>query len=125
MIAYFFCYQSEDINGTIVAREEGFPMSDEPSNISRRLRSLRMVAGMTQQQLATASGLSLSLVAQIEQGTTGDPKMSTATALARALGVSLDELAGMKEGTNAPSAEDMPPAQHKPRGRKARRPRGG
>jgi transcriptional regulator with XRE-family HTH domain len=80
---------------------------------------------MTQQQLATAAGLSLSLVAQIEQGTTGDPKMSTATALARALGVSLDELAGMKGDASAPSAEDMPPAQHKPRKRKARRPRGG
>ena len=47
--------------------------------------------------LAVAAGLSVSLVTQIEQGRTGDPRLSTLRALASALGVSLDELAG-KEG---------------------------
>jgi transcriptional regulator with XRE-family HTH domain len=36
----------------------------------------------------------VSLVTQIEQGRTSDPRLSTLRALAKALGVTLDELAG-------------------------------
>ena len=64
----------------------------EVSNLARRVRDIRESKAMTQQQLAVAAGLSLSLVSAIEQGTRGDPKMSTVAALARALGVDVAEL---------------------------------
>jgi transcriptional regulator with XRE-family HTH domain len=62
--------------------------------IARQLKALRAVAGMSQQSLAVSAGLSVSLVSQIERGSRADPRMSTITALAEALGVSLDELVG-------------------------------
>ncbi len=60
--------------------------------IARRLKKLRATAGMSQQSLAVAAGLSVSLVSQIERGSRSDPRISTTTALAKALGVTLDEL---------------------------------
>jgi transcriptional regulator with XRE-family HTH domain len=71
------------------------PMAAEM--VGDRLRALRDAAGLTQQQLATAAKLSISVVAQIEQGKTDDPRLSTLRALAKVLGVSLDELAGEKD----------------------------
>jgi transcriptional regulator with XRE-family HTH domain len=60
------------------------------------------MAGMSQQSLAVAAGLSVSLVSQIERGSRSDPRISTTAALARALGVTLDELvAGPKVATPA------------------------
>jgi transcriptional regulator with XRE-family HTH domain len=44
------------------------------------------------------AGLSISVVTQLEQGLKGDPRLSTAAALARALGVTVDDLlAGQDE----------------------------
>lgn len=60
--------------------------------IARRLKELRAAAGMSQQSLAVAAGLSVSLASQIERGSRSDPRISTTAALARALGVTLDEL---------------------------------
>ncbi len=50
-----------------------------------RLRELRLRAGLTQQAIAQAAGLSVSTVGRLEQG--GNPTPETVTALARALGV--------------------------------------
>ena len=61
--------------------------------IKDKLKELRERANLTQQDLAVAAGLSVSAVSQIEQGTNLDPRMNTLKALARVLGVSLDELA--------------------------------
>jgi len=63
------------------------------SPLATRLKELRQAAGMSQQTLAVAAGLSVSLVSQLEQGSRSDPRMSTTIALARALGVTLDDLA--------------------------------
>jgi DNA-binding XRE family transcriptional regulator len=60
--------------------------------LGRRLKELRTTAGMSQQSLAVAAGLSVSLVSQIERGSRSDPRISTTAALARALGVTLDQL---------------------------------
>ncbi len=108
-------------------------MADERPQIGQRVKQLRSGAGLTQQGLAVAAGLSVSVVSQIEQGTNEDPRLSTLVALARALGVSLDNLAGFEPGRAAPSAgegakhtpADLPAAQGKPLGRRARKPRGG
>jgi transcriptional regulator with XRE-family HTH domain len=65
---------------------------------------------MTQQGLATAAGLSVSLIAQIEQGTNPDPKLSTVQRIARALGVRIEALAGDDESRDAPSPSSAAPA---------------
>jgi len=64
----------------------------ELAPLSRRLRELRNAVGMSRMQLAVASGVSMSVIVQVEQGQRDDIKLSTADALARALGVALDEL---------------------------------
>jgi len=61
------------------------------------LRRLRLAAGMTQQELATAAGLAVSAVAQLEVGRIGDPKFSTVRALAKALGCTPNDLVGEEE----------------------------
>jgi len=63
-------------------------------SFGERLRELRELAGLTQQQLATRAGLSLSNLAQTEQGLKGDPKAKTAIALAEALNMSVYDLIG-------------------------------
>jgi len=60
--------------------------------LAARVKQLRAAAGLSQQSLAVAAGLSVSLVSHLEQGSRSDPRISTTTALARALGVTLDDL---------------------------------
>lgn len=69
-------------------------MGKQGETLSGRLRRLRTAAGMTQQQLAVAAGLSLGNVATIEAARTTDPRLSTVVALARALGCDPRELIG-------------------------------
>jgi transcriptional regulator with XRE-family HTH domain len=83
-------------------------LTKELSPIARRLKELREIAGMSQQSLAVAAGLSVSLVSQIERGSRVDPRVSTITALATALGVSLDELVG-RDGSVPRSEEPAGP----------------
>jgi transcriptional regulator with XRE-family HTH domain len=60
--------------------------------LAQQLRALRRTAGFSQQALAVAAGLSLTVVAQLEQGVGTDPRLSTVLALTRALGVTISEL---------------------------------
>jgi transcriptional regulator with XRE-family HTH domain len=80
--------------------------------IGDRVRRLRVRAGLTQQALAVAAGLSVSAVAQIEAGKTPDPRLSTLRAMAGALGVSIDEFAS--DGKEA--APPVPRQRKKGRG---------
>jgi transcriptional regulator with XRE-family HTH domain len=84
------------------------PVLEVGELIGDTIKRLRQANGLTQQQLAGAAGLSLSLIAALEQGTADDPKLSTAKAIARVLGVGLDELA----------ADAPPPEKPKRRGKK-------
>jgi transcriptional regulator with XRE-family HTH domain len=84
-------------------------MTQGGGTLAARLKRLRDAAGLTQQELATRAGLSMSMISQLEQGLKEDPRLSTLRALARTLNVTLDELAG---GTGEP--EEKP----KRRGRK-------
>jgi len=81
------------------------------TRIGNRLKELREASGMSQQSLAVAAGLSVSLVSQIERGGRLDPRISTISSLARVLGVSLDYLAG----ASAPGALLGPRADQRPR----------
>jgi transcriptional regulator with XRE-family HTH domain len=77
------------------------------------LKRLRAAAGMTQQELAVAAGLSVSIVAQLERGVIRDPRMETLRALASALRTTLDALAGH----TAAGAGSLPSAQKQKRRR--------
>jgi transcriptional regulator with XRE-family HTH domain len=66
--------------------------------ICDRLKELRAKKRMTQEALARAAGLSLSAVVQLEAGRVPDPRVGTLRKIAKALGVSLDALAGDNGG---------------------------
>jgi transcriptional regulator with XRE-family HTH domain len=70
------------------------PMTAEKTTFGERLRAARLAAKLSQGELAVRSKVSVSLIAQMEQGRTGDPKLSTVRRLALALGVTIDSLAG-------------------------------
>lgn len=64
----------------------------KPSPLPQRLRMLREQAGMTQQALAVAAGLSVTAIAALEQGRKANPRVNTVRAIAKALGVGADDL---------------------------------
>lgn len=76
-------------------------------SFSERLKKLRLEAGLSQEGLARAAGISLSSVCKLEQGDTIDPSLSTVTKLAKALNV--DCRAFMDQPTPPPE----PPAKAK------------
>jgi transcriptional regulator with XRE-family HTH domain len=63
--------------------------------MGQRLKRLRERAGLTQRQAAEASGVPLGTLRRWEQDV-AEPLLSGAARLAEALGVSLDELAGVR-----------------------------
>jgi transcriptional regulator with XRE-family HTH domain len=94
--------------------------------IKDRLKALRTGAGLTQQQLAFDSGLSISVVAHIESGRIPDPRISTLKALARALGVGVAALVEDEDEGEEPAAAEPPPPAPPPVARPAggKKPRG-
>jgi transcriptional regulator with XRE-family HTH domain len=60
--------------------------------LSERVRHFRALSKMSQQELATAAALSVSLISSIEQGRIKDPRLSTLKAIAAALGVALSDI---------------------------------
>jgi transcriptional regulator with XRE-family HTH domain len=61
--------------------------------MGQRLKALRLAARMTQRELAERSGIPLGTLVNWEQDR-NEPALSAAVPLARALGISLDVLAG-------------------------------
>lgn len=59
-----------------------------------RIHDMRKAAKLSQDALARRAGMSVSAVAQIEQGGRTDPHYSTLTKLADALNMSVGELLG-------------------------------
>lgn len=62
--------------------------------LAGRLRALREAASLTQRQLADSAGVALQTLRQVERGERPDPRTSITLALARALGVTVEYLAG-------------------------------
>jgi DNA-binding XRE family transcriptional regulator len=60
--------------------------------LGERIKIQRERAGLSQQQLATLAGLSVSMVSQLEQGKKPDPRLSTVLAIADALDVSIIDI---------------------------------
>lgn len=67
-----------------------------------RLRECRIAAGLTQEDLAYASGIRLNAIMRIENGHTLNPYWTTVIAIARVLNADLEYLAG--EDANEPAA---------------------
>ncbi|MFY7628294.1 helix-turn-helix domain-containing protein [Streptomyces sp. NY05-11A] len=57
------------------------------ADIGKRLQEVRRRRGMTQRQLASESGVSLSLIRKLEQGERADTRLESARQLAHALRV--------------------------------------
>jgi len=66
----------------------------DPSRIGSTLRSARTRLGWSRETLAHHSGVSWSAIAQIESGRRKDVRLNSLSALAKALGVSVDYLIG-------------------------------
>jgi len=64
----------------------------EDVGIGRRVRAARARLGWTREELAIRSGMSWSAIAQIESGRRASPRPTTLSAIAGALGVSIDYL---------------------------------
>lgn len=60
---------------------------------SEKLKSARKTAGITQEELAEASGIALASIRGLEQGQRPDPHFSTVQKLAKALGLTCHDLA--------------------------------
>jgi transcriptional regulator with XRE-family HTH domain len=82
--------------------ERGIPVVELLMPIGDRLKQLRKAKKLSQMELARQSGLSLSIITQLEQGLTADPRLSTLKALARVLGCTLDELGQYDDQGEAP-----------------------
>ena len=80
--------------------------------ISEQIRRLRAAAGLTQEELAHKAGMKFSTFVQIEKGRVPNPRIDTLRKIARALDVTLDELAGDEDGG------EEEPARKRPRKRK-------
>jgi transcriptional regulator with XRE-family HTH domain len=63
-----------------------------PEELSRKVKALREESGLSQAEIAAKGGLSVSLVAKLEQGKKSDPRVSSLLAIAEALGVKPGEL---------------------------------
>ncbi len=66
-------------------------MKEESKRLGENLREIRVSKNITQSELAEKLGADKSFVSNIENGKT-NPTLSTITSLAKALGVSANEL---------------------------------
>jgi transcriptional regulator with XRE-family HTH domain len=99
-------------------------------NFGENLQRLREGAGLSQSELARRSDTPLDSLRNWEQSRVL-PRIDAVVRLARALDVSLDDLAGGvdfdgggREPRGPKRPADLPPAQGKPHKRKSRPPRG-
>jgi len=67
-------------------------MGAEKASLGERVKAAREAAGLTQMQVASAAGIALSTLAQLEQGKMENPRLSTLRNLASALKVKLVDL---------------------------------
>jgi transcriptional regulator with XRE-family HTH domain len=71
------------------------------ADLGDRVREARKLRGLTQRELAAASGLSVSLVRKLEQGDYGGLRLETAHRLAVALGVTTSALISPRDDAEA------------------------
>ena len=64
------------------------------SRLGRRLKQYRELAGFTQNELAKRADVSRPIISNVERGTQDSMTLDNAGKLAKALGISIDLLAG-------------------------------
>lgn len=74
----------------------------DEKGLGQRLQAARLHAGMTQQMLCQKANLSYSTLTKIERGAIKSPSIFTIQNIGNALGVSLDELLGIKAAAPKP-----------------------
>jgi len=62
------------------------------SNIAKNLRKLREAKGLSQERLARLADVANNTIVKIEAGKNKNPTLNTLKKIAKALGVSVDEL---------------------------------
>ena len=62
------------------------------SNIAKNLRKMREAEGLSQEKLARMTDVSNNTIIKIESGKNQNPTLDTLKKIAKALGVSVDEL---------------------------------
>ena len=67
-------------------------MSNEKSTIAKNIKKLRKQRGLSQDKLSKLANISHNTIIKIESGAIQSPTMDTAQKIAKALGVSLDDL---------------------------------
>ena len=67
-------------------------MSNEKSTIAKNIKKLRKQRGLSQDKLSKLANISHNTIIKIESGAIQSPTMDTAHKIAKALGVSLDDL---------------------------------
>jgi transcriptional regulator with XRE-family HTH domain len=73
-------------------------------SIGQAIRSARVSRGLTQRALAKVVGLTVPQVANLEAGTPANPGWKTVVKFAKALGLSLDEVAGLRGSKPIPAS---------------------
>jgi transcriptional regulator with XRE-family HTH domain len=92
--------------------------------IGEKIAVRRQQLGWSQTDLAQKIGIAPSRISEFESGLKTDCNLSTAKRLARALGCSIDYLAGTwDEDAEAPPAQTAPTGAPAPSGRRRGRPR--
>lgn len=71
-------------------------MAMDEKGLGKRLQAMRRQAGLSQQELCHRANLSFSTLAKIERGAIKAPSIFTVHSIAEVLGMSLDELLGVK-----------------------------
>jgi len=67
-------------------------MSNEKSTIAKNIKKLRKQRGLSQDKLSKLADISHNTIIKIESGAIQSPTMDTAQKIAKALGISLDDL---------------------------------
>ena len=67
-------------------------MANEKSTIAKNIKRLRKQRGLSQDKLSKLADISHNTIIKIESGAIQSPTMDTAQKIAKALGVSLDDL---------------------------------
>ncbi len=80
-------------------------MMAEHDSVGATLRAARQARGLSLQELATQSGVSVGMISQVERGR-ANPSMRLLTALRRALNISMQELFGETAETRPRPAGD-------------------
>jgi transcriptional regulator with XRE-family HTH domain len=71
-----------------MSRQNNFPTS----NIAKNIKKLRKEKGISQDKLSKLADLSLNTIVNIENGNNPNPTIETLQKIAKALGISIDEL---------------------------------